>query len=121
VVLFAVSFVDSDGLIASFNVRHCEEIHGSGRPIDLAYLEGLGPETLPALVWLSGQLKDSSRASEVHGTIARLSQELDDDLRNWRGWTFRRARLAQLELPVESLQPQVHPAQNRERQGRRAL
>ena len=97
--LYGCSFVSFDGLIADFNVRHCEEIQGRGPAIDTGYLESLGPETLPALVWLAGELGDSPRATAIQDAVARLADELQDDLRNWRGWTMRRRRLHQLHVP----------------------
>ena len=56
-VLYVGSFVNFDGLIAQYNVRHCEQITGRGQvrgrgpDLDLEYLERLGPESLPALEW----------------------------------------------------------------------
>ncbi len=119
VVVYACSFVDFDGLIADFNIDYCREVRGAGPPLDLDYLEGLGPETLPALVRFSEQLKDTPRASDVHRAIGRLKLELDEDLRNWRGWTLRRRRLARLDFPKESLKPRPGPKiRNRSRIGR---
>jgi hypothetical protein len=102
VVLYACSFVNFDGLIAGFNVRHCKEIRGEGVPIDLAYLESLGPDTLPALIWLARELKDPVKSRKVHNVILNLRVELRQELGNWRGWTFRRHRLALLDLPKEA-------------------
>ena len=87
--------------IADFNVRHCAEVRGQGPSIDVAYLESLGPDTLPGLLWLAGRIKDSPEAEVVHGAITRLRTELQAELRNWRGWTFRRYRLAQLRFPID--------------------
>jgi hypothetical protein len=95
-VLYAGCFLDLDGFIAGFNVRHCEEVRAEGPALDLAYLEHLGPAALPALVRVPRHMLDRP---ELHEVIARLRHDLDHDLRNWRGWTFRRYRLTRLEFP----------------------
>lgn len=94
-VLYACAFVDFDGFIAGYNVKRCEEIRGRGPAIDIPYLEGLGPETLPALEWLECRLGNNPRAPEIRDAIARLRISLDRDLRDWRGWTCRRHRLSE--------------------------
>ena len=55
-VLWVCSFVPFDPLIAGYNVQNCQEMGGQAGPIDLAYLEGLGPDALPAVVYLSNHL-----------------------------------------------------------------
>jgi len=95
-VLYACCLVDFDGAIARFNVRHCSEVRGQGPSIDLEYLEALGPETLPALLWLSDRIGASPKAAPLQETIGRLADGLHRDLRSWQGWTFRRHRLARL-------------------------
>lgn len=89
-LLFACAFINFDGYIADFNVRHCREITGEGVPIDLAYLEDLGPESLPALDWLHRQ-PGVDRAA-IAKTTATLTADLRLSLHDWRGWTFRRWR-----------------------------
>ncbi len=95
-VLFLCSFVNFDGRIGDFNVRHCREVAGQGPPIDVEYLQDLGYDTLPALVWLADHIKSSPQAPRVGNAISYLRRDLQNDLRNWRGWTFRRERLRQL-------------------------
>ncbi len=109
-VIYLCAFVNFDRLIADFNVRHCHEITGQGAPLDLMYLRSLGSDSLPALVWLEEQTRDQrsitqqqvnaastcsrpidQRAAKV---IECLKRELHDDLSDWRGWSYRRARLA---------------------------
>ena len=97
-VLFVCAFLNVDGAIASFNVRHCEELRGPGYPaIDVAYLENLGYDTVPALLWLSGQVGDHPRAGpRCRNAILGLERDLQADLEDWRGWTLRRARIWRL-------------------------
>ena len=99
VILYACAFLNFDGFIARFNVTHCAEVSGEGPDIDLEYLEGLGPETLPALHWLADNVEDPEKAERVRSTAARLASNLRADLDNWRAWTFRRQRLARLPIP----------------------
>jgi hypothetical protein len=98
-VLYVCCFLNFDGWIAHFNVIHCREVRGSGPKIDLAYLESLGPDTLPALRQLAGKTRGARTALAVHQTIERLRTDLQADLASWRGWTWRRQRLGQLEYP----------------------
>jgi len=93
-VLYACAFVDFDSFIADYNVKRCEEIRGKGPAIDIHYLEGLGYETLPAFEWLDYSLGNNPRTPELRNTLARLRVSLQQDLRDWRGWSYRRHRLS---------------------------
>jgi hypothetical protein len=93
-VLYACAFVAFGGLIADFNVRHCEEVAGEGPSIDVAYLESLGFEALPALERLSARVQGTAKAPLVRDSTARLQGRLLEDMRDWRGWTLRRSRLS---------------------------
>ncbi|MEM9881805.1 MAG: DUF4173 domain-containing protein [Planctomycetota bacterium] len=95
-VLYAVCFVDVDGAIARFNVTHCAELGGRGQPIDLVYLERLGPAALPAATRLVEGWPEGSSAKRAEATAVqnRLDRELGRDLADWRGWTVRRSRWA---------------------------
>lgn len=95
-IVYICAFVDVDGQIARFNVRHCREIAGSGPPIDLNYLESLGPESLPAIQTLASAPLVPALKERVLGARHRLRANLDHDLYDWRGWTVRRAQLDQL-------------------------
>jgi hypothetical protein len=99
-VLLTSAFINFDGLIADFNVRHCKEVTGEGAPIDYAYLRELGPEALPALRWLGGRPGvDSDAVLLVSG---QLHDELQSQLKDWRGWSYRRWREANEDLRRES-------------------
>ncbi len=102
VVFYVCSFGNFDGWIAGFNVAHCQEVQGSGPSIDLAYLESLGPDTLPALLQLADKLQDAPKASRAKETIKRLKADLQANLGSWRGWTWRRHRLLRLAAPRDS-------------------
>jgi hypothetical protein len=93
-VLYACCFVNVDGTIAAFNVRHCAEVGGGGPPIDLRYLRSLGVEALPALAHVEPSLTETGRRAEAANARAALRAELSQSMADWRGWTLRRARLA---------------------------
>ncbi|MFH1748849.1 MAG: DUF4173 domain-containing protein [Planctomycetota bacterium] len=106
-VLFVCCFVNFDGLIARHNVLHCREMRGDGPRLDVAYLESLGPDTLPALMQLVGKTRDSSNAPRVQDAIERLRADLEADLSSWHGWTWRRQRLLRLDFPTTETGPSV--------------
>ena len=129
-VLWVCSFVPFDPLIANYNVRNCKEMGGEAGALDLAYLESLGPDALPAVACLIENLPQEaasappafepkpsygrgSRVEQIEydeeGRVVavkfvglgeelaamrdRLSDDLDEQLDGWRGWTVRRAWL----------------------------
>ncbi len=93
-ILYACAFVNFDGIIADFNVRHCAEVGGQGVALDTGYLVALGPESLPALTWLQQHVRpDAAVALNVPALRARLGGELTRQTSNWRGWTLRRQSL----------------------------
>jgi hypothetical protein len=93
-VLYVCAWTGADRWVAAFNVRHCAE---SGvveaRPLDLAYLARLGYDALPALAWLAERNTDPRKAGEIDDLVRSLTARLDADLRDWRGWTRRRANI----------------------------
>jgi len=94
-VLLILTFVNIEGFIAAFNVRRCAEVTGQGVPIDLAYLEHLGVAALPAVAWLNDQpLIPPATATRTARLQLDLQDQLQTQLQNWRGWTWRRHRLA---------------------------
>lgn len=112
--LYACCFVDFNGFIARYNVAHCRELGGHGPPIDLRYLERLGPEALPALYTLAPHVPPSCAPLAIHGVrpadapavrsaIERLQAALHADLADWRGWTWRRQRLAESAPAAETV------------------
>ncbi|MGB1124815.1 MAG: DUF4173 domain-containing protein [Phycisphaeraceae bacterium] len=129
-VLWVCSFVPFDPLVANYNVRNCKEMGGEAGALDLAYLESLGPDALPAVAYLIENLPQEaasappafepkpsygrgSRVEQIEydeeGRVVavkfvglgeelaamrdRLSDDLDEQLDGWRGWTVRRAWL----------------------------
>jgi len=93
-VLYVCSFLNFDGAIAAYNVRHCREVTRQGSSIDFAYLLQLGPESLPALGWLIEKNDDPRVQVNAARVADDLRQKLAGDLQDWRGWCFRRHRLS---------------------------
>jgi hypothetical protein len=98
-VLYASCLANFDSMIAWYNVRHCEEIGGNGPRLDVSYLRSLGPECMPALVWLNGQSPRGTIGREALDTARTLRDGLENDLETWQGWTWRRSRLAATVVP----------------------
>jgi len=94
VVLYALCFINIDQRIAKYNVAHCAEMGGQGPTIDMAYLQQLGPASLPATEQLrkQGQLSPP-QVRQLHTTRQTLHRRLDQHMVNWRGWTLQRSRL----------------------------
>lgn len=90
-VLYACAFPDFRGFIAGWNVTHCREVTGTGAPLDLAYLEKLGPAALPALALLGDE--NGSLATTAIPHRKRLVASLEAKTENWRGWTWRRSQI----------------------------
>src|SRR5262249_9404794 len=62
--LYARGLGDLSGAIADFNVMHSRQVTGTGQPVDVAYLCGLGPAALPALDLLAkAKAQESENAS----------------------------------------------------------
>ena len=103
VVLYACGFVDFNEVIATYNVRHCQEVLGLSADapratLDLEYFaDALGASAIPALDWyqqhaqpqhtLSVQAAFQLRRNLAHRVETRMQTE------NWRGWTYKQAML----------------------------
>ena len=105
VVLYASCFVTFDGLIAQFNVDRSAELGGSGPELDIDYLEHLGPEALPALVRFTRTAGPGESRRDAREAVERLQVQLKDTLEDWRGWAYRRHRLATRYTGKVTLQP----------------
>jgi hypothetical protein len=89
--LYVCSLVDFPSLIAQFNVMHSREMSGTGEPIDIAYLCGLGPTALPAIDTLAAR---DSRVTRVEVDCRKhLAMSARAHMDDWRAWSFRGYRL----------------------------
>jgi hypothetical protein len=93
-VLYVCCFVNYDGFIASWNAGHCEVLRHGGDTADLSYFRTLGEESLPALRRLEPQLDTPASRAAAVGLIAELNGRITAEMADWRGWTWRRARLS---------------------------
>tara|TARA_B100000941_G_C28470502_1_gene536144 strand:- start:602 stop:1465 length:864 start_codon:yes stop_codon:yes gene_type:complete len=98
VVLYGCCFINFDGMIARYNVSQCREIKGKGVAIDLDYLTELGIESIPALRQLQAKSNDKDKANQARQLADHLSEHVDAQLSNWRGWTWQRAGLIDTQL-----------------------
>lgn len=94
IVLYACCFVNFEGAIAWHNVRHCRELGGIGTTVDYGYLNDLGEEAVPALLWMKqrGYPAPSDALEAQQTRLAGLHG-------NWRAWTYRRMKLWDESLP----------------------
>lgn len=95
-VLYACAFINFSGFISWYNCRHCYEVTGRGSNLDLNYLRSLGPEAIPALQWVISEAQNDPKFTDrTETTLDALKDALNNELRNWRGWTWRRHKLMQ--------------------------
>jgi hypothetical protein len=86
--LYLCCFINFGGMIASYNLTKPQE----GRMPDLVYLSNsVGVAALPALI------EEESSVSE-YANYCRIREKLQSELHteDWRAWTFRRHRIAQI-------------------------
>ncbi len=96
--LYTACFVDIDRIIADYNVANCREMGGNGVPLDVKYLQSLGPSAIPALKSFETdpETLGSSKAWFVVKSRAKLAAELRRRQSDWRSWTYRGFRLGKL-------------------------
>lgn len=109
-LLGGCSFVDLDAVAARYNITHARELGGGGAPLDICYLQGMGPSALVSLAQL-----ETRRAPEVIHLWARLLREgaqtrLSDDLERGNWSLLSALRLAQVRgtLRNAGLAPRDH-------------
>jgi hypothetical protein len=90
--LTACSVVDLGAVAARWNVRHAREVGGAGVPLDLCYLNALGPSALIPLIELESRPIKPRFRDRVSWTRNLLMDRLATAQGDWHGWTFRNAR-----------------------------
>jgi hypothetical protein len=96
VTLTCCCWLDVGGTVAWHNVCHCREVGGAGVAIDLRYLEGFGIEAAPALAWLSEHSTNAQIARTAWSLAGQRRDEAQQELKDWRTWTWIRAQVAAL-------------------------
>jgi hypothetical protein len=93
VVLYGCCFVNFDGMIADFNIRHCREGGGIGSSLDIDYFRDLGTSSLAQLDEIRPRIDLQWRRERAAKVSQDLHRELADEMSEWRGWTLRRSRV----------------------------
>ncbi|HEX8512926.1 MAG TPA: DUF4173 domain-containing protein [Allosphingosinicella sp.] len=90
--LTACAAVDLGALAARWNVRHAAEVGGDSVPLDLCYLNQLGPSALLPLIELESRPIGPRFRERVSWTRNLIMDRLATRQGDWHGWTFRNAR-----------------------------
>jgi hypothetical protein len=91
-VLYGCCFINAPWLVATYNVKHCREVGGTGPNLDVQYLGSLGVEA---------QLVLEPHRKEMAALLRDMDRQLPGawDLfmrpENWRAWSFRAWRIKQ--------------------------
>jgi hypothetical protein len=92
VTLYMASCLNFPWAVAEYDVTHCSEVTGSGAALDLDYLQGLGPQAIPALdryQVLTG--KGGTTPFAVEGAAGAAREMLAANFTpptDWRGFSF---------------------------------
>jgi len=85
VVLWVCSFVPFDPAIVRYNVLNCEELGGHAGPIDVAYLQALGPDALPAVDLLIQKLPPEHASAASGYEQGRNDYVVQAEYGRWSG------------------------------------
>ena len=87
IVLVLCCFIDLPAIAASWNVRHAREVGGTGAPIDLCYLRGMGTPALLPLIELERRPLPPALLERVHFVRSGILDGLMAQQSNWWSWT----------------------------------
>ena len=88
-VLYECCFINAPKLVASYNLKHCQEVGGTGPHLDLKYLASLGPQALPAI---GPHIKNMPALQSIAFDLWH-DHQMQMRPGNWRAWDFRAWRL----------------------------
>ncbi len=92
--LYLCCFINLGGLIAEYNVRHCNEVTGQGARLDTYYLQSsIGEAAIPALIWFERHHSTHPRIGDIYRARENLQQRLVKYNANWRSKSLLRMRL----------------------------
>lgn len=95
--LYVSAFVNFAALIANYNVDHSRQMSSQGVPLDICYLESLGPAAFPAIDRYVAHRRARNTVDTETASLARSRADRErwyrEDLADWRAWTFRDWRL----------------------------
>jgi hypothetical protein len=92
VALTLCSVIDLGAVAAAWNVRHARDVGGTGAPLDVCYLEGLGSEALVSLALVERQPLAPDLQVRVAAARTRVMDRTVKAQAHWRSWTWRDAR-----------------------------
>jgi len=87
IILVLTTWIPVDATIAWHNVRHCQEVGGTGVGADLDYLAGLDASAAPAIAWLAGHSRDLTVAGQAAEVARVQAATLAARRTTWRAWT----------------------------------
>ena len=95
VTLWGCSFIDFSAMIAQFNIENSRELGGKGQPLDLYYLNDLGPSAIPAITWYldHAQGRPEAEMRDLDLLAGNMAVDFLNRPQDWRSWTFRDQRL----------------------------
>lgn len=109
-LLLGCSFVDLDAMAAMYNVRHARELGGGGAPIDMCYLQRMGPSALLPLA----ELEQHPAPEAIHLMARQMRENAQVDAIN-ADWSLLGAmRLADVrtQLRIDALAPRQRFLEN---------
>lgn len=93
-VLYLCAFVDFSGFIARFNVENSAEVSQLGTPLDLYYLNSLGPSAIPAIDIYVAKVPGHDWRHEMAKRMRdRLATRFAMRSLDWRSWNYRDHRI----------------------------
>lgn len=95
-LLYVLCFTPFNWLIAWHNVRTCQEMVTEGPKLDIAYLNSLGEDSIPALLWVATHSRDRDVGNMAFKFADSLHAKVKTLADNPFGWTWWRGQLALL-------------------------
>lgn len=112
VTFWAAAIIDVRSTIAFYNVRHAYEVTGHGAPLDLYYVNDLGPAAVPAIDEFLATAKFAAPETLKTFRIARdelASRVTSGQPSGWQEWTWRQDRLRNY-LTLNPSSPDIAPS-----------
>jgi hypothetical protein len=96
VTFWVAAAVDVRSSIAFYNVRHAHEVTGNGAPLDMYYMNDLGPAAIPALDEFIATARFAPQETLTTFSITRnelAARVTSGNPSGWQEWTWRQERL----------------------------
>jgi hypothetical protein len=106
-VLVFASAADFGEIAATWNVRHAKEAGGGGAPLDVCYLETLGPSALLPIL----EAEQRNLGPDVRARLARVEVDalasVEAAQQKWSSWTWRGERRLQAARAILADRPEL--------------